>query len=274
MNNSPLKPQIHSTAIIDAHAQIGNNVVIGPYCVIGPQVKIDDGTLLLSHVVIEGRTRIGSYCIIHPFAFLGSNPPEDVPHHNKAAELIIGSYNYISSYVSIQVGTEAGGLVTRIGNHCKILMGVQIGHDSQVGNHVVLVSDVLLGGHVKVGDNAVIGGAVAILQFTRIGARAMIAGKAGVTKDVIPYGYVFGFIATLKGVNIIGMQRANISKDDMHAIHHAYEKIFDMKSSKTFEERIQEVKTAYNTNKYVQEIIKFLEEPSVHGICMPDSDAK
>ena len=50
---------IHPTALVEPGAELAPDVQVGPFALIGAQVKIDAGTFIAAHAVIEGRTRIG-----------------------------------------------------------------------------------------------------------------------------------------------------------------------------------------------------------------------
>lgn len=67
---------IHPTAVIDPTAELHESVKIGPYCVIGPNVKIGKGTVLTSHVVIQGPTTIGEDNTFYQFCSLGEVPQD------------------------------------------------------------------------------------------------------------------------------------------------------------------------------------------------------
>ncbi len=61
---------IDSHAIVDAKAKLAENVSVGPWTIIGPEVEIGYGTIIASHVVLKGLTRLGAYNKIYPFAVL------------------------------------------------------------------------------------------------------------------------------------------------------------------------------------------------------------
>ena len=182
---------IHPTAVIDPAARIGAGVSIGPYCVIGPEVTLKDKVILHSHVVIDGTTEIGEETEIFPFASIGHRP-QDKKFFGEKSQLIIGQRNVIREHVTMNPGTDGGGLITRVGNDCLFMASSHVAHDCLVGNHVILANNATLAGHVTVGDFAIIGGLSAIHQFVRIGAHAFIGGMSGVEKDVIPFGTVKG----------------------------------------------------------------------------------
>ena len=80
---------IHKTAIIDDKAKIYENVEIGPYSIIGPNVEINEGTKIQSHVSIIGHTSIGKNNKVFPFASIG-NEPQDLKYKGESTKLIIG----------------------------------------------------------------------------------------------------------------------------------------------------------------------------------------
>ena len=190
---------IHPTAIISSPENIGDDVRIGPYCTIGPDVILDNCVQLHSHVVIDGHTSVGYKSTIYPFASIGF-PPQDLKYKGEKSKLIIGERNEIREHVTINPGTEGGLMETRIGDNCLFMIGSHIAHDCVVGNHVILANNATLGGHVEVGDYAIIGGLSGVHQFVRIGAHAMVGGMSGVEQDLIPYGSAMGERARLRGL--------------------------------------------------------------------------
>ena len=197
---------IHPTAIIEDGAQLGENVSIGAYSVIGPEVTLGDGVTLESHVVVGGVTSIGAGTHIFPFASIGLQP-QDLKFQGEVSRLEIGSNNVIREHVTMNPGTEGGGLLTKVGNDCLFMVGAHVAHDCQVSDHVILVNSATLAGHVEVGEFAIVGGLSAVHQFVRIGKHAMIGGMSGVENDVIPYGTVTGNRAHLLGLNLVGLKR-------------------------------------------------------------------
>ena len=200
---------IHNSSVIDKKAKIGNNVKIGPFCYIGPNVELQEDVELISNVHIEGNTKIGKGTKIFPFASIGTIP-QDLKYKGESNSVLIGEYNMIREYVTINPGTEGGGGKTIIGNNCLFMISSHIAHDCKVGSNVVIANNVPLGGHVTLEDSVVIGGNSAVQQFTRIGRLAMIGGMTGVLKDVIPFGLSFGNRNYLKGINLIGLRRKNM----------------------------------------------------------------
>jgi len=258
---------IHPTAIIHPSAQIAEGVEIGAYCVIGEQVVLEKNVKLFSHVVIDGSTQIGEGTKIFPFASLG-HAPQDLKYHNEPSELKIGKNNTIREHVTMNPGTEGGGMLTKVGDNCLFMVGAHVAHDCQVGNHVILANNATLAGHVEVGDHAIIGGLAAVHQFVRIGHNAMVGGMSGVVNDVIPYGSVMGDRAFLAGLNIVGMKRKGVEKHTINAIRAAFKKVFESHEG-TMAERIEQAMKDFAEVAEVADILQFLQADSSRSFCTP-----
>ncbi|MDB2414776.1 acyl-ACP--UDP-N-acetylglucosamine O-acyltransferase [Rickettsiales bacterium] len=257
---------IHQTAIIDSHAKIGNNVSIGAYCVIGPNVTLKDGVKLHSHVVIEGNTEVGENTEIFPFASIG-HAPQDLKYKGEQSSLIIGKNNKIREHVTMNPGTEGDALETRIGDNCLFMIGAHVAHDCIVGNNVIMANNATIAGHVHVGDFAIIGGLSAVHQFVRIGQHAMIGGMSGIESDVIPYGQANGERATLSGLNLVGLKRRNFNRNDIHTIRNAYRLLFSDEG--TLQERLEDVTDMFKQSTVVNEIIEFITQNNSRALCQP-----
>lgn len=259
-------PQVHPTAIVMPGATLAADVVIGPYCVIGDHVVLGAGVRLASHVVIDGRTTIGEATRIFPFASIGFEP-QDLKYRGEASSLEIGRNNTIREHVTINPGTAGGGMVTRVGDNCLLMVGAHVAHDCQIGNHVIMVNNATLAGHVRVADYALLGGLSAVHQFVRIGRHAMIGGMSGVERDVIPYGQVMGNRARLTGLNIIGMQRRGFRREEIQGLRTAYNILFS--TERTLTERVNEAAERFGGIGPVDDIIAFIRADSSRAICQP-----
>ena len=259
-------PDIHPTAIVAAGARLADDVVIGPYCVVGEHVALANGVRLMSHVVVEGRTTIGDRTRIFPFASIG-HEPQDLKYDGEASSLEIGADNTIREHVTMNPGTAGGGMVTRVGDHCLFMVGAHVAHDCQIGNYVIMANNATLAGHVVIEDHALLGGLSAVHQFVRIGQHAMIGGMSGVERDVIPYGQVMGDRARLHGLNIIGMQRRGFSREDIQGLRSAYNCLFG--DSGTLSERVEEVARRFSGIGPVDDLVAFIRADSSRAICQP-----
>ena len=258
---------IHKTAIIDPKAKIASNVKIGAYSIIGPDVEVNENTIIHSHVSISGQTIIGKENKIYPFASVG-NDPQDLKYNGEKTKLIIGDNNTIREYVTINPGTIGGGGKTKIGNNCLFMISSHVAHDCLVGDNVIIANNVPLGGHAIIEDNVVIGGNSAVQQFTRIGKMAMIGGMTGVLHDVIPYGLSTGNRNSLQGLNLIGLRRAKFENKDILELSDAYKKIF---ATKNINENISKLNGSFQENSLVKNVIDFITKDKKRSICTPFS---
>ncbi|HUS96000.1 MAG TPA: acyl-ACP--UDP-N-acetylglucosamine O-acyltransferase [Hyphomicrobiaceae bacterium] len=258
--------RIHPTAIIEDRAQIGDGVEIGPYCMVGPEVELGPSCQLLSHAAVAGRTSIGARTRIFPFASIG-HQPQDLKYHGEASTLTIGADCIIREGVTMNPGTEGGGLITSIGDKCAFLANSHVGHDCRVGNGVIFSNNVMLAGHCDVGDYAIIGGGAAVIQFARVGAHAFIGGMSGLENDLIPYGMALGNRAYLSGLNIIGLQRRGFSREDIHDLRRAYRFLFANEG--TLKERVDDVALDFAGHTIVEEILAFIRLGGKRSLCTP-----
>lgn len=258
--------RIHPTAIVEAGAGLGAGVVVGPYAIIGPEVVLGDGVSIGSHVVMSGRTTVGANARVFPFASIGA-PPQDLKYKGEPSELVIGCNTVIREHVTMNPGTEGGGMVTRVGNNCLFMVGSHVAHDCQIGDHVILVNNATLAGHVRIGDWAIVGGLSAVHQFVRIGKHAMVGGMSGVENDVIPYGSVVGNRARLCGLNVIGLKRRDFPRETIHALRNAYRLLFAQEG--TLAERLADVAQLFHDNEPVMDIVGFMRADSQRSICQP-----
>ncbi len=261
--------QIHSTAIIEQGARLGEGAVIGPYCCVGGMVELGDGVRLHSHLVVAGKTTIGPNTHVYPFASIG-HPPQDLKYKGEDSELVIGANNVIREHATMNPGTAGGGMITRVGNNCLFMVGAHVAHDCNIANHVILANNATLAGHVAVDDFAILGGLSAVHQFCRIGRHAMIGGMSGVENDVIPYGSVTGNRARLDGLNIVGLRRRGFSRSEVAAMRKAYRLLFAHEG--TMAERLEDVAEMYKDNDAVMEIVGFIRSDSSRAICQPKSE--
>ena len=256
---------IHKTAIVDKNAKISDNVEIGPYCIIGPEVEIGSDSVLHSHVNVVGNTKIGKNNQIYPFASIGT-PPQDLKYKGEKNFLLIGNNNKFREYVNINPGTEQGGGITIIGDNNLFMVYCHVAHDCKISSNIVLANNVQVGGHVTIEKNAIVGGSCAIHQFSRIGEAAMIGGMTGVLSDVIPFGLSLGNRNNLMGLNLIGLRRSKISNENIKKIQSAYEIIF--KTIK-FRENIETLDNGLKNNEYVQKILSFINTDKKRPISLP-----
>lgn len=255
--------EIHPSAIINSHAEIEDDVVIGPFCIVGEGVHIKKGSKLHSNVILEGNTEIGSNCTIYPFTSIGL-PPQDMKYKDEKTGVKIGDNNTIREYITIHRASVSGDGITTIGDNNFLMAYVHIAHDCKIGSHVILANVATLAGHVVVEDHTVIGGLVAIHQFTRIGAYAMVGGFSGVGQDIPPYMIASGARAKLFGLNAIGLKRHGFPDQTINELKKAYKILFREKH--TVKEAIKKIQEDLPYTDEIKHLIEFIQK-NKRGIC-------
>ncbi|AOV97739.1 acyl-[acyl-carrier-protein]--UDP-N-acetylglucosamine O-acyltransferase [Edwardsiella hoshinae] len=253
---------IHPSAIVEDGAVIGAGVHIGPFCYIGSHVEIGAGSVLKSHVVVNGITKIGRDNQIYQFATLGE-VNQDLKYAGEPTRVEIGDRNRIRESVTIHRGTVQGGGLTRIGSDNLLMVNTHVAHDCVIGDRCILANNATLGGHVTLDDYAIIGGMTAVHQFCVIGAHVMVGGCSGVAQDVPPYVIAQGNHATPYGLNLEGLKRRGFDKSALQAIRNAYKILY--RSGKTLDEAKPEIAALAQQQPAVQLFVDFFAR-STRGI--------
>ena len=258
---------IHPTAIVADGAVIGAGTIVGPYSIVGAEVQLGADLMLHSHVVVEGDTVIGDGTRIWPFASVG-HQPQDLKFSGEKTKLIIGARNMIRESTSINPGTGGGGGLTQIGDDNLIMLGAHVGHDCRIGNHNVLANNAAIAGHCVLADNVIVGGQSGVHQFVHIGRGAMIGAVSMVTKDVIPYGNITGNRGQLSGLNVTGLKRRGVEREQLPALRAAYQAIFT-DGNGTLQDRARRAEEDHPANEYVAEIVAFILREHQRSLATP-----
>jgi UDP-N-acetylglucosamine acyltransferase len=258
--------QVHPTAVVSPNARIGEEVKIGPYSVIGDDVVLHDGVELVSHVAVAGRTEVGKGTKIYPFSSIG-HQPQDLKYHGEPSRLVIGERCVIRENVTVNPGTEGGGMETRIGDDCLLMASTHVAHDCHLGNNVILSNYVGIAGHCVVGDFAIMGGHAGATQFTRIGAHAFVGGMTKVENDVIPYGMATGNPAHLNGLNLVGLKRRKFDREAIHSLRAAYRLLFATEGN--LRERVEDAASLFKSEPLVQDVVAFITASADRPLCLP-----
>jgi len=248
-------PRIDPTARVHPKAELADDVVVGPYSVIGEHVRIGAGTVVGSHCVITGHTEVGQRNRIGPFASVGT-PPQDHSYRGEPTRLLIGDDNEIREFVTINTGTIKAGGITIIGNHNLIMACAHVAHDCVLGDRIVMANCCLLAGHVKVGNGVVLSGHTAVHHFVTLGDVAMLAGLTGVTHDVPPFMMMAVDHRTPRGVNVVGMRRNGYSNEEIRSVQYAFRLVY--RSKKNSHEASRELEAEGRVTPAVRQFLEFL----------------
>ena len=250
---------IDSKAIVNSHAELADDVSVGPYSVIGADVKIGAGTIIGSHVVIKGPTFIGKENRIYQFTSIGEDP-QDKKYAAEVTRLEIGDRNTIREFTSMHRGTQQDNSVTKIGDDNLFMAYTHVAHDCIIGNNVIMANGASLAGHVHLNNNAILGGFTLVHQFTQVGQYSFAAMGSAITQDIPPFIMVGGKPTRPHGINSVGMERNGISTEDIRLIRNAYKIIYKM--NLRLEDAIEKMEDMTSDSKQLTDMISFLRNVS------------
>ena len=262
-------PSVHGTAVVDARAQLGDGVVVGPYCVIGPEVVVGRDSVLMSHVVLSGPLVLGERCMMHPFSVVGGAPQvraDDEARARGAASgsVALGDDVTVREGVTVHRGTE--GRITTVGSRVLLMAQAHVGHDARLGSSVVVANGVQLAGHAVIEDYVTFGGLAGVAQHVRIGESAFVAAGAMCEVDVPPFVIVQGDRARVRALNKIGLARRGTPAASIKALEHAFRHLY-VKRGVTRLEALATIGVV--TDPYVARLLAFVQDtrqiPAIQG---------
>ncbi|MSO20691.1 MAG: acyl-ACP--UDP-N-acetylglucosamine O-acyltransferase [Acidobacteria bacterium] len=247
---------IHPGSVIHPGAEISADVRIGPYCVIGAEVAIGEGSELMGHVFMEGPMRVGPGNKFFPYSSIGV-VPQDKKFHGERSETIIGKGNTFREFVTVNRGTEVGGALTRIGDDNWIMAYTHIAHDCRVGNHTILANATTLAGHVVIEDYANIGAFSGVHQFCRVGRHSIVGGYSVITQDVLPFSMtVMKREVRLFGVNKVGLERGGFGEDRREKLASVFRHLMSKKLNTT--QALEKIREDGIRSSDVEELLSFI----------------
>jgi UDP-N-acetylglucosamine acyltransferase len=253
--------QIHPTAVVDANAQLGAGTTVGPYCILARGVVLGKNCWLQHHVTLAGPMRAGSGNKFFAYSSIGQQT-QDLKYAGEPTYLEIGDENTFREFCTVNRSTKGDGK-TRVGSCGNFLAYSHIGHDCTVGNSVVFSNNGTLAGHVQVGDHAIMGGLTAVHQFCRIGRFAITGGCSKIVQDVPPFMIADGNPAEIRGINLVGLERAGFDVETVKAIKEAFRLIYRAKLNTR--QAIEAIRNDLAPSEEIMQLIEFIEQ-SERGI--------
>lgn len=252
--------------MVEDGAALGEGVFVGPLCHVGPEVTLDAGVQLKSHVTVMGATRIGAGTVVYPQAVLGA-PPQNHRHRGGRTTLTVGANCTIREFVTMHTGTDGARGATVVGDNGFFLAYSHVAHDCIIGNNVTLTNGATIGGHCEIGDNVGVGGLSAVHQFVRVGDNAFLAGGSMIVGDVIPFAIAMGNRAKLRGLNVVGLKRSGMSRAEIHVLRRAYRMIFD--PARPMAENLEQARAEFAGSPQAMKIVDFLSVREKRHFCVP-----
>ncbi len=222
-------PRLDPTAIVDRHAELAADVVVGPYAIVEAGVILGAGCVLHAHAIVRGATALGSGNVVHPFAVVGGEP-QAKRHTGGAGRLEIGDGNVFREHATVHGGTD--GRSTRIGSQNLFMVASHAAHDTAIGSHCVFANGTQLAGHAVIEDWVTFGGLSGVAQYVRVGESAFVAAAAACERNVPPFVVVQGDRARVRGLNVVGLQRRGIPEESVAALRRAVRKLWMSRGSR------------------------------------------
>jgi UDP-N-acetylglucosamine acyltransferase len=245
---------IHSTAIVNPDAKLGENLSVGPYALIEADVEIGNDCVIGPHAVLYSGARIGNRVKISQGASV-ANLPQDLKFSGEPTLFIIGDDTVVREFVTLHRGTQETGK-SQIGKNCLLMAYSHIPHDCTVGDNCIIANSVQIGGHSHIEDWVIIGGLAGLHQFSRVGEHSMIAAAAKITQDVPPYILAVNNPAEFLGLNVVGLRRRGFKPEDIQILKEAYKYLYDKSLNVT--QAVKLIESKFGNNNYVQKMLKFL----------------
>lgn len=229
--------RVHPSSIVDRHAELASDVIVGPFCAIDAGVRIGPGTRLVSHVVVTGSASIGAGNVLHPFTVIGGEPQvRKGPSGGARPALEIGDENVFRE--SVTVNGACGEGATRIGSHNLFMASSHVAHDVVVGSRCVVANGVQLAGHVEVEDWVTFGGLAGVAQHLRVGQGAFVAAGAMCERDVPPFVIAQGDRARVRALNVVGLERRGVPAESIAALRRAFAALWGARAAR-FDEAVK-----------------------------------
>jgi UDP-N-acetylglucosamine acyltransferase len=259
--------QIHPTALVDASAEIGDEVQVGPYTVIEAGVRIGDATRIGPFCRLTGGVSVGPRNVFESHCSIGA-PPQDLKFGGEPTRLEIGEGNTFREFVTIHRGTPGGGGITTIGSESLFMAYSHVAHDCHVGDETVFANNATLAGHVEVGDYATVGALTAVHQFCKVGDYAFIGGGSILTKDVLPFMKTVGNRpARCYGPNSVGLERRGFSAERRAALKRMWRHLHNRKLSTS--NALELIRAELAGQPDVDMVVAFIES-SHRGVILAD----
>lgn len=237
---------VHPTAIVGPNVKLGNNVKVGPFCIVVGNVIIGDGTRLHANVSV-------------------GFPAQNIGTKESYGTIEIGQNCEFREFSTVHASKYPDGK-TIIGNNCYVMNYSHIAHDCTLENNITLINNVSLGGHSYIEQNAFLMAYSATHQFCRVGTFTAVAPFSGARQDLPPFCLFNEQPAAYAGLNIIALRRAGFTSETINALKHVTKLFFNEKNT------VQKLKEFAATESWgnipqVQHFIKFIDE-SKRGVSM------
>lgn len=269
-NDDDAAPRVHDSAIVADSAVLEPGVVIGPWAIVEAHAVVGRGS------VIGPRAYVGPHTILAPHnrLYIGAIVGHDAQDKRYTGEptcLRVGEGCTFRENSVIHRGSKQGS-ETVIGARGYFMHQAHVGHDGKIGDDVVIGPNCLLAGHVTVHDGATLSGNTAVHQHCRVGRLAFIRGQSAISMDLPPF-CISDMLNRLRGLNVVGLRRSGVGREDRFAVQAAFKRIFWGRRpiNQTCEElEAEAASNGHSLSPLVAELITFIREAKRGVVRMRD----
>lgn len=254
---------IHPSAVIADSAEIGQNVMIGPFAVVEENTVIGEGSVLDAAAQVRKGSIVGKSCHIGSGALVGADPQFLGFDSTISSGVKMGDNNTLREYVTIHRSIHEGDS-TILGNGNYLMTGAHLGHDCVIGNDNTMANNVLLAGHVTMGNNCFVGGGAVFHQFVRVADYVMVQGLGGFSLDLPPFVIGAG-VNYVAGINSVGLRRAGFDANARKDIKEAFRLVY--RSGMGLKEALKEAENRDWADEAAS-FFDFFRQESKKGFCI------
>ena len=253
--------QSRQGAWVHSGARLPVDVLLEPGAVIADQVELGPGCEVHAGAVVYGPSRFGPGNKVFAGAVIGG-APQDSSYSGEPTRLEVGEDNVFREGVTVSRGTPKGGGLTRIGNRNYFMANSHVGHDTTIEDDCVFANGALVAGHCVVGSRVNLAGNSAVVQFATVGRLSFLGGVCGARKDLEPFLVHEQSPRTGKSepirLNVIGLERAGISPENIQSLKTAYRILFRDSSVLSFEASREAIVAKGALCDEVEELLEFI----------------
>ena len=184
---APVKTEgdVHPSAAVDPSATLGARVTIGARAVIEADAILGDDVEIAAGALVLRGVEIGDRVVVQAGAVLGATGFGYAHNAETGEHLLFPQQGRLVIEDDVEIGANTtidGGALTetRIRRGTKIDNLVHIGHNCDIGEDVVIAAQTGISGSSTVGKGAVIAGQVGIGDHAHVGPGVILGGQAGV----------------------------------------------------------------------------------------------
>jgi len=262
---------ISDTTFADPRAEMADDVRLGRYAVIGPEVRIEDRVQIGEHVWVGSAARLGEGVRVGDHCVIGQRTLRRFGF-GSAASIHVGRDTKMGRGVVIEGDRRKGS--TRIGANNRIDGSCRIGAGARLAAGVTLGSGCDVGDQVRIEAHTHCGTGCRMRDGIQIGRNVVVGALSDVVENVPPHVLAEGRGPILRGVNVTGLQRIGVEPRGIAAMNEAFGSI--VRKGQNVEEVARRLEGLGNWTQEVREFVAYFSksaEPVATSLREPGSMA-